>query len=54
MVVATHAMSFARRVSDVVHVFDAGRIVESGSPYQIFEEPGHEATRSLLAEARVA
>lgn len=54
MVVATHAMSFARRVSDVIHVFDAGRIVESGSPYQIFEEPGHEATRSLLAEVRVA
>jgi len=54
MIVVTHAMSFARRVADVVHVFDAGRIVESGSPFQIFEEPGHEATRSLLAEVRVA
>lgn len=54
MVIATHAMAFARRVSNVVHVFDAGRIVESGPPSQIFDEPTHEATRSLLAEARVA
>lgn len=54
MVIATHAMAFARRVSNVIHVFDAGRIVESGLPGQIFDEPGHEATRSLLAEARVA
>lgn len=54
MVIATHAMSFARRVSDVIHVFDAGRIVESGSPRQIFEEPGHEATRGLLAEVHAA
>lgn len=54
MVIATHAMAFARRVSNVIHVFDAGRIVESGVPRQIFDEPGHEATRSLLDESRVA
>lgn len=49
MVVVTHDMSFARRVSQVVHVFGEGRIIESGPPAQIFEDPRHEATRTLLA-----
>ena len=35
MVVVTHAMHFARRVSHVVHVFGEGRIIESGPPAQI-------------------
>ena len=39
MVVVTHAMHFARRVSHVVHVFGEGRIIESGPPAQIFEDP---------------
>ena len=54
MVVVTHAMHFARRVSNTIHVFDNGKVVESGSPTQIFEEPRHEATRKLLAETRAA
>jgi polar amino acid transport system ATP-binding protein len=54
MVVVTHAMHFARKVSNVVHVFGEGRIVESGPPEQIFEMPTHEATRSLLSEVLAA
>ncbi len=39
MVVVTHAMQFARRVAHTVHVFGDGRIIESGPPGQIFDEP---------------
>lgn len=54
MVVVTHAMHFARRAAHVVHVFGEGRIIESGPPAQIFEDPRHEATRTLLAEVQAA
>jgi polar amino acid transport system ATP-binding protein len=54
MVIVTHAMQFARRVSRTVHVFAEGRIIESGPPGQIFEEPQQEATRALLSEVLAA
>jgi ABC-type polar amino acid transport system ATPase subunit len=54
MIVVTHAMRFARQVATTVHVFDGGRVVESGPPEQIFDEPHHEATRTLLSEAVAA
>ena len=49
MVVVTHEMSFARRVGDWVAVFDVGRIVEQGTPRQIFEAPETERTRDFLS-----
>jgi polar amino acid transport system ATP-binding protein len=52
MVVVTHAMQFARQVAHTVHVFSAGRVVESGPPARIFNEPREEATRHLLAEVQ--
>jgi ABC-type polar amino acid transport system ATPase subunit len=50
MVVVTHAMGFARRVAQTVHVMHAGRVAESGPPGQVFGEPRTEATRAFLAE----
>jgi ABC-type polar amino acid transport system ATPase subunit len=54
MVVVTHAMHFARRVSHTVHVFGEGRIIESGPPGRIFEDPSQEATRTLLSAVLAA
>jgi polar amino acid transport system ATP-binding protein len=54
MVVVTHAMSFARRVAHTVHVFGDGRVIESGPPAQIFEDPHEEATRALLSTVLAA
>jgi polar amino acid transport system ATP-binding protein len=54
MIVVTHAMSFARRVADTVHVFGEGRVIESGPPDRVFTAPAHEATRALLAEVDAA
>jgi ABC-type polar amino acid transport system ATPase subunit len=50
MVVVTHAMGFARRVAQTVHVMHAGRVAESGPPGQVFGAPRTEATRAFLAE----
>jgi ABC-type polar amino acid transport system ATPase subunit len=54
MVVVTHAMKFARQVAHTVHVFENGRVLESGPPDQIFENPHQEATKLLLAETQAA
>jgi len=50
MLVVTHAMTFARRVANEVHVIANGVIVESGPPARIFEDPQHVETRELLRE----
>jgi polar amino acid transport system ATP-binding protein len=54
MIVVTHAMQFARRVAHKVHVFDEGRVIESGPPAQIFGDPQHDATRKLLSALQAA
>jgi ABC-type polar amino acid transport system ATPase subunit len=54
MIVVTHAMRFARQVAHTVHVFSEGRVVESGPPEQVLEEPHQEATRLLLSEVQAA
>jgi polar amino acid transport system ATP-binding protein len=48
MVVVTHAMAFARRAANVVHVFHAGRVLESGPPAQVFDDPREPITREFL------
>ena len=48
MLVVTHEMSFARHVSNRVIFMDNGKIVEDGSPKQIFESPQHERTELFL------
>jgi polar amino acid transport system ATP-binding protein len=48
MVIATHEMGFAREISDMVCFLDAGRIVESGPPAQLFGAPSEQRTRTFL------
>ncbi|MEU7417860.1 ectoine/hydroxyectoine ABC transporter ATP-binding protein EhuA [Streptomyces antibioticus] len=48
MLCVTHEMNFARDISDHVLMFDAGRIVESGPPEKIFNDPEEERTREFL------
>lgn len=49
MVVVTHEMSFAREVADRVIFIDEGRIVEEGSPVQIFGSPQEKRTKAFLS-----
>ncbi len=48
MVVVTHEMGFARQVADRVVFMDGGRIIETGTPTQIFDHPHEERTRNFL------
>ncbi|MFD3947217.1 ectoine/hydroxyectoine ABC transporter ATP-binding protein EhuA [Streptomyces sp. NPDC058579] len=48
MICVTHEMNFARDISDEVLMFDAGRVIESGSPEKIFSAPEHARTREFL------
>ena len=49
ILMATHEMAFARDVADRVVFLDAGRILEQGTPAQIFGEPREPRTREFLA-----
>jgi len=49
MVVVTHEMNFARRVSHWTMVFDKGRIIEEGPPEQIFTAPSCARTQDFLS-----
>jgi polar amino acid transport system ATP-binding protein len=49
MLIATHEMSFARDVADHVCFLQDGRIVERGSPEQMFTTPERIETQRFLA-----
>jgi polar amino acid transport system ATP-binding protein len=48
MVIATHEMGFARDVADQVCFLDEGRILEHGSPQDIFSRPTEPRTQQFL------
>ena len=50
MVVVTHEMGFAREVGSRVIFMDGGRIIEEGTPDEIFDSPQSERLRSFLAK----
>ena len=51
--VATHEMGFAKKVAHRVVFIDMGRIVEVGTPQEIFDNPRHERTRCFLGKILV-
>ncbi|MFP3960451.1 MAG: amino acid ABC transporter ATP-binding protein [Spirochaetaceae bacterium] len=48
MLVVSHEMGFARAAADTVVFMDEGRVIETGSPAQLFDTPSHERTRKFL------
>lgn len=52
MVIVTHEMSFARKVSTRVLYMDQGVIYEEGTPAEIFESPRRERTRVFVNSIR--
>lgn len=48
MIVVTHEISFARDVATRAVFMDEGRVVEQGSPQEIFDNPRQERTRTFL------
>ena len=49
MIIATHEMDFARRFADNIIFMDQGRIIEIGSPEQIFDDPRDPRTGQFLS-----
>ncbi|RPA58263.1 amino acid ABC transporter ATP-binding protein [Gordonia oryzae] len=48
LIVVTHEIGFAREVADTIVFLDDGRIVEQGTPEQIFDHPTHQRTKDFL------
>src|SRR5690625_2124544 len=48
IILITHDMGVAAEVADKIVVMYAGKIVEQGSVYQLFDEPTHPYTKGLL------
>jgi polar amino acid transport system ATP-binding protein len=50
MVVVTHEMGFAKEVASRVLFMDEGRILEQGTPVEIFENPKHPRLQEFLSK----
>ena len=50
MVVVTHEMGFAREVGSRVLFMDGGKLVEEGTPEQIFNNPQHHRLQEFLSK----
>jgi polar amino acid transport system ATP-binding protein len=50
MVIVTHEMGFAREVGDRILFMDGGKIVEQGTPEEVFGNPKEIRTRDFLSK----
>lgn len=50
MVVVTHEMGFAREVGDRILFIDGGKIIESGTPDEVFKNPQNPRTIDFLSK----
>lgn len=50
MIIVTHEMGFAREVGDRILFMDGGKIVEEGTPDQLFGSPTHPRTKEFLSK----
>ena len=48
MIIVTHEMSFAKEIADRIIFMDDGRIIEEGTPEEIFLNPQNERTKRFL------
>lgn len=52
MVLVTHDLRFCRKIANRIFFMHEGRIIEEGSPAQIFEHPQHDLTREFVQRMR--
>ncbi len=50
MIVVSHEMGFAKAAADRMVFLDAGRIIEEGTPEELFTNPKKERTRQFLSQ----
>ncbi|NUT44205.1 MAG: amino acid ABC transporter ATP-binding protein, partial [Thermoactinospora sp.] len=49
MIIVTHEMSFAREVADRCVFMEQGRVVATGTPEEIFDDPASPRLRAFLS-----
>ena len=49
MLIVTHEMNFAREIAKIVIFMEGGKILEQGSPADVFQNPKEERTRKFLS-----
>ena len=49
MIVVTHEMSFAREVANKVIFMESGKILEAGTPEEIFENPKNQRVKDFIS-----
>jgi general L-amino acid transport system ATP-binding protein len=50
MIIATHAVDFAREVAHRILLMDEGQVVEQAAPAEFFQNPKEERSRKFLAQ----
>jgi len=50
IVLTTHYMDEAERLADTIHVIDHGRLIASGSPFELTRGTGHSTIRLVVTE----
>jgi ABC-2 type transport system ATP-binding protein len=50
IVLTTHYMDEAERLADTIHVIDHGRLIASGSPFELTRGSGHSTIRLVVTE----
>lgn len=50
MAIVTHEMGFAREVATKVIFMDQGKVIESGTPDEIFNHPKNQRTKDFLSK----
>ena len=50
MIIVTHEMAFAKEVADKVIFMDEGKILEMGTPLEIFENPKEIRTKEFFSK----
>jgi ABC-type polar amino acid transport system ATPase subunit len=53
MIVVTHEMGFAKKVSHRIIFMDEGRVIEEGTPGTFFSQPKSDRTRAFLSKILV-
>lgn len=50
MMLVSHEMNFVRHIANRVIFLDKGKIVEDGTPKEVFEHPKNERTKEFFAK----
>jgi len=54
MLYVTHDLALARKIADIVYVMHQGRIIEKGSPMEIFNHPMDNYTKELINSSQTS